>query len=515
LQRKNAESCTYFYKGIKKDLPVTPSPSSVIGVESIHGGNERMLAMSDVNCIKNLRNNKGLSISQIQKIIGVNWRTAKKYADEDHIPKEAIKSRKGMMYEEKWGEMITDWLFEDFKLKRKSRRTNKELHNELVTYGFTGSYRTVCNFVKEWRSSHQEEKDKGYERLEHPPGEAQVDFGVMEAVQDGELVDVRALIMSLPYSNAGFAVPLPSENQECFLYGLKQLFMQAGGVPKALRIDNLTPAVKKTRSKIEEAKLTDEFMQFQNHYGFEVQVCNPRSGHEKGNVENKVGYIRYNFFTKAPVMTSFEDLTSQLQAQLAEDRQRVHYEKEVLIQELWEQERKYLFALPEIDYPLFKEEYAKVRKYNEVIIDKTLIHVPKAYNYSQLHLLLTWDKFKVISPDGEILLEDFRPYMNKRRALPWLSLIKSWVHKPRVLNHTRYRDYLPGRVKEFLLTDNLLVRKKRLESLAALLVTHDMKRINEEFYDLIEKEQLNSDSNPYEVNWNQYDALTPLKEVGK
>ncbi|WP_324295689.1 IS21 family transposase [Rossellomorea vietnamensis] len=471
--------------------------------------------MSDINCIKNLRNNKGLSISQIQKILGVNWRTVKKYADGDQLPQEAIKPKKGMMYEDKWGEMVADWLFEDQKLKRKSRRTNKELYNELTKYGFTGSYRTVCNFIKEWKNSHQEEKDSGHERLEHPPGEAQVDFGVMEAVQDGELVDVRALIMSMPYSNVGFAVPLPSENQECFLYGLKQLFIQAGGVPKSLRIDNLTPAVKQTRSKIEEAKLTDEFMQFQNHYGFEVQVCNPRSGHEKGSVENKVGYIRYNFFTKAPVMKNFEDLTMQLKQKLQDDRERLHYEKQVLIKELWEQEGKYLLALPEKDYPIFREVLAKVNKYNEVKMDKALVHVPRGYNYSQLHLVLSWDQFKVVSPDGEILLEDFRPYMNKRKALPWLSIIKTWVYKPRVLNYSRYRDYLPGRVREFLLTDNLLIRRKRLESLSTLLVTHDMKRINEEFYDLIERDQLSSDSNPYEVDWNQYDALTPMEEVGK
>jgi transposase len=474
-----------------------------------------MLAMSDINSIKNLRNNKGLSITQIQKIFGVSWRTAKKYADEDQIPQTTQKARKGMMYEEKWGEMVSDWLFEDCKLKRKSRRSNKELHNELTKYGFKGSYRTLCNFIKEWKSSHQEDKDKGHERLEHPPGEAQVDFGVMEAVQDGELVDIRALIMSMPYSNTGFAVPLPSENQECFLYGLKQLFKQAGGVPKKVRIDNLTPAVKQTRSKMEEAKLTNEFMQFQNHYGFEVQVCNPRSGHEKGNVENKVGYIRYNFFTKAPIMKDFEDLSLQLRQQLQDDRKRLHYEKQVLIQELWEQESKYLFALPETDYPVFKEDLAKVNKYNEIKIDKFLIHVPRASNYSQLHLLLTWDQFKVVSPDGEILLEDFRPYMNKRKALPWLSIIKTWIYKPRVLNYSRYRDYLPGRVKEFLLTDNLLIRRNRLESVANLLVTHDMKRINEEFYDLIEKDRLNGDSNPYEVDWNQYDALTPIEEAGK
>ena len=103
-----------------------------------------------------------------------------------------------------------------------------------------------------------EEKDKGYERLAHPSGE-QVDFGVMEAVHEGEIVDIHALVMSFPYSNVAFSVPLPSENQECFLSGLKQLFKQAEGVPLSIRIDNLTPAVKKVRNSQGEAQLTDEF----------------------------------------------------------------------------------------------------------------------------------------------------------------------------------------------------------------------------------------------------------------
>ena len=36
-----------------------------------------MLAMSEVNCIKKLRNEKGLSITEIAKTMQVNWRTAK------------------------------------------------------------------------------------------------------------------------------------------------------------------------------------------------------------------------------------------------------------------------------------------------------------------------------------------------------------------------------------------------------------------------------------------------------
>jgi DNA-binding transcriptional MerR regulator len=50
-----------------------------------------MLAMSEIHCIKFLRNNKGLSISEIQRTLKINWRTAKKYADEDQIPEQKRK----------------------------------------------------------------------------------------------------------------------------------------------------------------------------------------------------------------------------------------------------------------------------------------------------------------------------------------------------------------------------------------------------------------------------------------
>ncbi|KIL74807.1 hypothetical protein SD77_2781 [Bacillus badius] len=45
-----------------------------------------MLAMSNIKCIKLLRNQKWLSISKIAETLHINWRTAKKYADEEQIP---------------------------------------------------------------------------------------------------------------------------------------------------------------------------------------------------------------------------------------------------------------------------------------------------------------------------------------------------------------------------------------------------------------------------------------------
>lgn len=204
-----------------------------------------MLTMSDINCIKHLRNEKGLSIDAIANTLTINWRTAKKYADENELPSSIIKPRKGMMYQEKWGMMVSDWLFEDTKEKKKLRRNNSQIFKELQNYDFKGSYRTVCNFIEEWKvQNDRTDLDKGTERLEHPSGEAQVDFGVMEAVEDGKTRDIRLLIMSFPFSNVAFYEPMPSENQECLLEGLKKLFIKAEGVPRKIRIEPNTSCQK-------------------------------------------------------------------------------------------------------------------------------------------------------------------------------------------------------------------------------------------------------------------------------
>ena len=472
-----------------------------------------MLAMSEVNCIKTLRNEKGLSISAVATTMKVNWRTAKKYGDGDQLPQEKTHQKKGMMYTEIWGEIIVDWLEEDFKVKKKLRRTNKKMFEDLQSMGFKGSYRTVCDFIQEWRAAEDDEVSKGYERLDHPEGEAQLDFGTMEAVQDGEIVDVHALVMSFPASNTGFAVPMPGENLECFLSGLQQLFKQAGGVPISIRIDNLTPAVKKVRKGETEAELTDAFRHFQHYYGFKVQVCNPASGNEKGHVERKVGYVRYNFFSTPPVINGFEDLREQLEGQLKKDRQRLHYKKEELIEDLWLQEQKQLLKLPEEPYPVFKQFAIGFNKYNEFNLDQHLIHVPRARNYVQLYCITYWDSYKVITNEGEILLSDARPYMKKRRFIPWKDILIDWLKKPRVIEHSRYTPYLPTRIKEYLTVPSLALRKQRLNELITLLVNYDMKEIDLNFYEYIAKNSEDQE-HPYNVNWTDYDALSPKgKEV--
>jgi len=74
----------------------------------------------------------------------------------------------------------------------------------LHKYPFRGSERTVLTYVKRRKAEMELERAKTYERLEHPPGEAQADFTTIEVCRNHQLVSYKLLVLSFPYSNASF-----------------------------------------------------------------------------------------------------------------------------------------------------------------------------------------------------------------------------------------------------------------------------------------------------------------------
>ena len=132
----------------------------------------------------------------------------------------------------------------------------------------------------------------------------------IHAREMGKSCQAHALTISFPYSNMAYTQVFPSQNQECLLTGMKHIFEYIGGVPARIKADNMTTAVAQVLEGTERI-LTDGFARFMLHYRFEADFCNPASGNEKGNVENKVGYSRRNFFVPVPV-TDFDAYNEQL-----------------------------------------------------------------------------------------------------------------------------------------------------------------------------------------------------------
>ena len=117
---------------------------------------------------------------------------------------------------------IDAWLQEDLHQRFKQRHTAQRIHTrlqEVFPDTYTGSYSAVQRYVQTHR---RPAAATGTLDLVWRPGEAQVDFGEADVLEAGKKVMVKFLVVTFPYSNAGFLQLFRGET-ECVVQGLHDL----------------------------------------------------------------------------------------------------------------------------------------------------------------------------------------------------------------------------------------------------------------------------------------------------
>ena len=180
-----------------------------------------------------------------------------------------------------------------------------------------------------------------------PPGTAQVDFGQAQALIAGVKMLLHILVVSFLYSNMRYVQAYRGETAECVCHGLRAIFEHIGTVPRQLIFDNATGIGRRTGKKVIESKL---FGAFKVHYRCQARYCNPYSGHEKGNVENAVGFLRRNVMVPEPEAQSIEGLNQILLVRCAQLAEAEHYRKGVPISELFAEDIVVGLQLPGIGW---------------------------------------------------------------------------------------------------------------------------------------------------------------------
>ena len=295
--------------------------------------------MDQIHHIRELFFEQGLNISDIAEATGFNWKTVRKYVDmEDfNIYVKAEHPSRHLSKLDPYKSTVDAWLMEDKKLPRKQRHSARRVFDLLKSKhpDFDCSYRLVAIYVaaKKKELNLKDTLKDGYLPLLHYPGGAQVDFGETQYKEDSQLNTGKYLTLTCPHSNAGYIQLFPGENIECLLEGLQAIFEHIGSVPTEIWFDN-TATIVTSIMRGGDRKLTDRFLRFQEHYGFKAKFMNPRSGWEKGSVENKVGYLRRNLLVPMPEFSSLEEFNQKLLKHCDSDHERRHYLKGKLISEL-------------------------------------------------------------------------------------------------------------------------------------------------------------------------------------
>jgi transposase len=224
----------------------------------------------------------GKNKTKIAAELGLDRKTVRKYLTPGASPpryKRRLKSSRADVFLE----------FEDFirdSLTRAPELSAGEIYALIRPRGYSGSERTVQRRLKSWRE--QRPKERFFEQ-EYAPGEqAQFDFKEsVELVFSSGPMLVHLLFGTLPFSYRCLIKGYPQKTYECFMDGIHSFFEAIGGRTENIRIDNLSPCVKRVR-KDGKRDYTDAFEKARHYYDFGVLPCSPGKGNEKGDVERDI-----------------------------------------------------------------------------------------------------------------------------------------------------------------------------------------------------------------------------------
>ncbi|MBC7229812.1 MAG: transposase [Actinobacteria bacterium] len=154
-------------------------------------------------------------------------------------------------------------------------------------YGFAGSHDAVRRRGKKIKKKHPELVDV----LHSAPGEeAQVDFfsgppTLNEAT--GKRYRPRIIVMTLSHSRHPYQEAASSQTALAFIRAQENAFRFFGGVPRAIKLDNLKAGVAK--ACLYDPEMNAVYAAFANHRGFCPVPCLPGKAEEKGKAERNGG----------------------------------------------------------------------------------------------------------------------------------------------------------------------------------------------------------------------------------
>jgi len=413
-----------------------------------------MLSMLQIEDIRNMYFTKGKNVSEICRETGFDRKTVNKYLDKENwaevkLPVPEARGSKLDAYKPE----IDSWLEDDRKIRRKQRHTAKRVFDRLREKypDFECSYRTVANYVSEKKQEIYTPK-QSYLPLEHKAGEAQIDFGKADFVEKGIRFFGSYLSVSFPNSNGGYLQLFKGENFECLAQGLRNIFEHVGGVPHRHWYDNLSPVVKDIL-KGKDRNLTESFIRFREHYGFESVFCNPASGHEKGNVENKVGYLRRNLLVPVPEFSDLEEYNRELLVRCDKDMKREHYRKGEFISSLFEEDLKALNPLPTRVFEAESYEHVRVDAYGKFTLNdgKHTYSASPRLAGGRAVVVKSHNSIKVLDKNMKEVVVHDRLYGEERQeSMDWLPYLSQLSKKPGALKYTGIYKMLPCSIRSWL-----------------------------------------------------------------
>jgi transposase len=440
-----------------------------------------VIDMALLSVIRRWHFREHLSIREIGRRTGLSRNTIRKYLRSDGVePKFKVPDRPSKL--DAFADRLSAWLRTEAKKNRKQKRTMKQLHADLLSLGYEGSYGRVAAFAREWKADLQRELQttgRGtFVPLAFEPGEAfQFDWSEDWAIIGNERTKLQVAHTKLSYSRAFIVRAYLLQTHEMLFDAHNHAFRVFGGVPRRGIYDNMKTAIDKV-GRGKERDVNVRFMAMASHYLYEPEFCNPASGWEKGQVEKNVQDARHRLWQPMPRFPSLDALNDWLEMRCRELwKQTPHGRMRGTIDDIWTEEARDLMPASR-SFDGFVEYTKRVSPTCLVHLDRHRYSVPASFANRPVSVRVYPDRI-VVAAEGLILCEH-RRIIDRSHDRPGQT-VYDWRHylavvqrKPGALRNGAPFAELPDAFRN--LQQHLLKKQggdREMVDILALVLQHD------------------------------------------
>ena len=322
---------------------------------------------------------------------------------------------------------------------RKQRHTASQIYRRLVSeHGYAGSYGPIQRYLKERRLDRRDT----FVPLDHRPGHrCEADFGHIHVdFPDGRRL-VPVLVMTWSYSNAPFALALPTERTEAILHGMAEAFAFFGGVPKEVWWDNpTTVAIHVGRGR--DRTLHPRYAALASHYTFTPTFCLPVTPREKPRVENRVKDLQRMWATPVPRVNDLGELNVHLRQCSVTARDRTCGSNAETVGTRFARDLAAALPVPARAFEACVIQPGSVDKYQTAAFDGNRYSVPRRWAFRPVTVKGFVDRVEVAA-DHRVVATHRRSYATGERVLDPLHFLAILETRPATLDHAPvYRDWV-------------------------------------------------------------------------
>ena len=198
---------------------------------------------------------------------------------------------------------------------------------------------------------------------------------------------------------------------------------------------------------------------------------NTGSGNEKGNVENKVGYLRRNELVPVPEFTSLRDKNREILEGCDRDMDGEHYDKKATIHDLFREDREAFLPLPAVRFDTAQYTTVLTDRYGEFTLDNGIhrYSVSPAFSRVRVNLKISSSEVLIMDSDMHKIVRHSRLYgRGKAESMNWVPYLRYVALGLRSLKNSGIYDMLPATMQNYLDQCPITECRKILNMLADL-----------------------------------------------